>query len=563
MPLVYNTDPLYRIIDGAVGNITLLTQNVPTAYFKTNTENPLKMNFITPDNNSDNILTPLITFYAYDDVKGYFIRKINLNKQNIYTLQITQSPTNVKYYLTDNFFPPVELFQVNNTDPSQVEFLHNPLSIPIAVLDNNGFITRDEEGNPIVEYIASIDYNDGDAMPKVVVVPEAFDDNINFNNLALWVEVPGEIWASGSFNYDLEIREGNISNSTFISLRVPREQYISGTPSTIAKNKNEVTIPPVQDTSTLKVTTQTLDNNIVITTAETFDSNGIRIKKEVYSDDPNVDTITIETTNYPTTVNRPLVGSCSPTFYALYVNEYFDPESIIINSETIADLQRNTLEEKSLGLSQTTYAFELKQQPNVAKDYLIWGMSVDPNGTIGEPPNQDNASNECLTGDTLITLYSGDVKRLDEIELTDILLCEGNQPTAIEALSRNTFRPFHTVFYFEDGTIIKKISSHCFFNVESNFYKELDSWKIGEHAVNQKGEHIALIKVERVDETTERFGLWTKTGNYYANGLLTSSFMHNLNYVDTASIEQIMDMLTMIDQDVLIQIFNNGKEGLV
>lgn len=136
----------------------------------------------------------------------------------------------------------------------------------------------------------------------------------------------------------------------------------------------------------------------------------------------------------------------------------------------------------------------------------------------------------CLTGDTLITLVDGSQKRIDQLTLTDKILAynpdtmslEADDITYTDANYDKTFTEYD-VWTFSDGTIIKTVHRHRFYNVEKQAMVYMDEWNIGEHAVNQNGERIALVSHENVKEEVKHYTIFTKHQNYFANGLLSGN----------------------------------------
>ncbi len=127
----------------------------------------------------------------------------------------------------------------------------------------------------------------------------------------------------------------------------------------------------------------------------------------------------------------------------------------------------------------------------------------------------------CLSGDTLITMADGTKCRLDVITLEDYALSCDNTPTKVIKLERGNFNKCHILYHFDDGTTIDETHEHRFFHVEHNTLVKLKDWKIGERAKKQDGSTVSLESIEVVKEPAEMFGIWTESGYYFANGLLS------------------------------------------
>lgn len=137
-------------------------------------------------------------------------------------------------------------------------------------------------------------------------------------------------------------------------------------------------------------------------------------------------------------------------------------------------------------------------------------------------------SSECLTGDTLVTMSDYSTKRLDEIELGDSVLSfdfDTNELIAREVIytdkDENKSHTEYDKWTFDDGTVIKTVHRHEFYNVEAQRMKYMDEWNIGEHIYKIDGTKPMLIDHETVKETVNHYKI-TLDGstNYFANGLL-------------------------------------------
>ncbi len=154
----------------------------------------------------------------------------------------------------------------------------------------------------------------------------------------------------------------------------------------------------------------------------------------------------------------------------------------------------------------------------------------------------------CLSGDTLIMMADGTQKRLEDIrEGARLRSGDGTETTVTRISERGHFRPGHILYTFEDGTIINEVHEHRFYNVEQGFWQKLMNWEIGEHARREDGAEVALVSVEMIeDEPTEMFGLWTESGSYFANGLLSGDASANQPLLTDATAEQAADMALSI-----------------
>lgn len=144
----------------------------------------------------------------------------------------------------------------------------------------------------------------------------------------------------------------------------------------------------------------------------------------------------------------------------------------------------------------------------------------------------------CLTGDTVITMSDGLSKRIDTIKVGDKVLSYNPETGNLEedevTYSDNTENKQHDnfdVWTFSDGTIIKTVHRHRFYNVERNAMVYMDEWKIGEHGRRKDGVLVTLVSHENIKETINHYTILTKNQNYFANGLLSGNrYTKHINF---------------------------------
>lgn len=140
------------------------------------------------------------------------------------------------------------------------------------------------------------------------------------------------------------------------------------------------------------------------------------------------------------------------------------------------------------------------------------------------------ANDTCLTGDMLITLADGTTKRIDTITLDDRVLAYNPETMVLEAdeiiycdSDKIKTHGEYDIWTFSDGTIIKTVHRHRFYNVERGEMVYMDEWKIGEHGRRKDGVLVTLVSHENVKETVNHYTIFTKNQNYFANGLLSGN----------------------------------------
>lgn len=140
------------------------------------------------------------------------------------------------------------------------------------------------------------------------------------------------------------------------------------------------------------------------------------------------------------------------------------------------------------------------------------------------------ANDWCLTGDMLITLADGTTKRIDAITLADKVLAYNPETMALEVdeITRCDSDEIKThdnfdVWTFDDGTIIKTVHRHRFYNVERNAMVYMDEWNVGDHAIKMDGTKVALVNHVNVQEEIRHYTIFTNHQNYFVNGLLSGN----------------------------------------
>lgn len=194
-------------------------------------------------------------------------------------------------------------------------------------------------------------------------------------------------------------------------------------------------------------------------------------------------------------------------------------------------------------------------------NYIVWGISAGGGVLTIDNVVVSEGSTSCLSGDTLITMADGSECRLDCVKVGDMVLTEDGVVARVYRTCRGYFNSYHILYTFEDGTVIDETHDHRFYNVDQGFWQLLRNWKIGDHALGQNGEKVALVSIERIDEEAEQFGVWTDFGSYYANGFLSGMAACNKRLLANATVEQAVDMMLSTDEQHLLELI--GLEGIM
>ena len=195
---------------------------------------------------------------------------------------------------------------------------------------------------------------------------------------------------------------------------------------------------------------------------------------------------------------------------------------------------------------------------NGSDTVIAWLPIEEPNASISAVIWEDNPSAVCLSKDTLITMANGSTKRMDSLTKGELVLCE-NGSTAIERIKVTASNPYYYEYLFEGDIIIKETAPHRFYNKEQGFYQRLGKWQIGEHAINQDGQEVALLSVRKVEERELKYGLFTESGTYYANSLLSGTMQANRSFLADASIDKVINMASSVEAIKALNFIESGE----
>lgn len=165
--------------------------------------------------------------------------------------------------------------------------------------------------------------------------------------------------------------------------------------------------------------------------------------------------------------------------------------------------------------------------------------------TLGEEP--------CLAEDTLITMADGSEKQIQHVVVGDYILSKDKTAARVTKVRKTYGQTYHTLYTFEDGTIIDETGPHCFYNLEQDYWVTLEKWKIGEHCIDINRNAVALMSKERIEEPKKQCGLWVDGNTYFANGLLSGSAEYNLNLLEEIDLDKAVEMMNTVDLGRLLK----------
>ena len=134
----------------------------------------------------------------------------------------------------------------------------------------------------------------------------------------------------------------------------------------------------------------------------------------------------------------------------------------------------------------------------------------------------------CLSPDTLILMSDGTARMISDMKAGDMIMTPFGADT-VTKVSHGEGKATD-VWTFDDGTVIKTIGRHRFYNCELGEPMYLEAWKIGEHALTPDGKKVALVSHLKEYKPSPHWTIFTDRYNlYYANGLLAGN-RHSRGY---------------------------------
>lgn len=292
----------------------------------------------------------------------------------------------------------------------------------------------------------------------------------------------------------------------------------------------------------------------MVTLAQDATTASLTYELSVVDYDPNIGDLLTYSFNEPEGEHPhprfTITGTCSEDIETIYLSNAENAMSVTSLMETMC-----------CSVAPIDGTFTIEYTGEYALDYIVWGLSKLGGHLTVNQITIENDDSVCLSGDTMITMADGSVKRMDNICVGDIVLSKDGLPSRVHTVRNGRFSDYHILYHFEDGTVIDETHHHRFYNIDQGFWQRLQLWNIGDRAVNQDGKEIALVSVKRIEEKAEMFGIWTDSGTYYANGLLSGAASCNKELLAEASAEQAIDMMLSTDEEMLIQLM--GLEGVL
>lgn len=178
---------------------------------------------------------------------------------------------------------------------------------------------------------------------------------------------------------------------------------------------------------------------------------------------------------------------------------------------------------------------------SVTTNIYNFGFKNNAYRNIGIITVENGDYQQCLLGDTLITMADGSLKRIDEIVPGDEVLSVdttngeffANPVVDNSASVGGTEGASYDIYTFDDGTVIKTTLGHLFYNVDLGRSVNIDKWELGQRGFTQRKTYAKLIGHEKVNEIAVGYNITCgknyKKTNYFANGILCGDNKMNIS----------------------------------
>ena len=208
--------------------------------------------------------------------------------------------------------------------------------------------------------------------------------------------------------------------------------------------------------------------------------------------------------------------------------------------------------------------------PNISQNYYIKAYAINSYGIGYGNEISFNTYYLCLIEGTLVTLYNGGKKKIEDVTYDDELLVWNFDEAKFDSakpiwMSQGSKSNGYNVIKFSDGSELKTILPHLghrIFNIEKNkfTYPMTDETPIGTHTFNDKGEIVELISKETVDLGGKFYNIISdKHLNIFCNSILTSCRLNNLYEIkDMKFIKDNREIITIDNFDEITKQYYYG-----
>ena len=208
----------------------------------------------------------------------------------------------------------------------------------------------------------------------------------------------------------------------------------------------------------------------------------------------------------------------------------------------------------------TKYIYEFTYKGNDEKTYVYYQVFHRPYGVA------KTSTNPCVTGDTLVTLADGTQKRIDQVTYADKLLAwdffKGEFTAVSPAIIFDHGYGQNTVIElnFSDGTTVKAVTLHQFFDATLNKYVTIDAGSVADYVghkfAKKAGDGYTFVTLTSYTVSEEHIDAWgiisAEHYNIFVEGMLSTDFMHEdfalFNYFEVG--ENMMFDETKMQADI-------------
>ncbi len=148
---------------------------------------------------------------------------------------------------------------------------------------------------------------------------------------------------------------------------------------------------------------------------------------------------------------------------------------------------------------------------------------------------------ECLVKDTLITMWDRTQKPIQDIRNGDYVLSLNEKGEEVPGYvyyadgDQCKTGQHYDQFTFSDGTVVKVVHRHRFYNNFDRTFTHLDNFYIGDKCYKQDGTWVTLVgKIDRAEEgIIPHYTIFCNNNTYFANGLLCGNrFSKKVKLID-------------------------------
>lgn len=126
-------------------------------------------------------------------------------------------------------------------------------------------------------------------------------------------------------------------------------------------------------------------------------------------------------------------------------------------------------------------------------------------------------------------MWDGTQKRIDQVQRGDLVLSMNTDGEFVPGYvyysdsDQNKTHTHYDRFVFSDGTEVKVIHRHRFYNMEEQAFVHLDTWFIGDHAAKADGTVVELTEKHLRDyegDPINHYTIFCDHNIYFANGIM-------------------------------------------